>query len=304
MSTTTEIQNKSEELILSGDQAAASADGSVIDNANGNAGQEEGFDIVLKDDESTQEGKPNNNAVQAAKRIARKRQKEIEQQVKAIENGELPEHLRVKPELPAMPKLDDYLSDEALGKYDYDTHKANAAFQADLLQWQNKALDARSKAVADQGRKTQEYTQQGQQVASAIKAHYDAAEKLNLPDYQEKEDSALQVLPQGVYEAIAQNFPDKSAAIIYYLGSNPEKAKDLFSKNPVQTTIELTRLADRLTLKPRGSQRSSAPPADEPISGDVTAANVAALQKQMDDAASKGDVQKYRAIKAKLQGIK
>ncbi|WP_211838005.1 scaffolding protein [Proteus terrae] len=304
MSTTTEIQNKSEELILSGDQAAASADGSVIDNANGNAGQEEGFDIVLKDDESTQEGKPNNNAVQAAKRIARKRQKEIEQQVKAIENGELPEHLRVKPELPAMPKLDDYLSDEALGKYDYDTHKANAAFQADLLQWQNKALDARSKAVADQGRRTQEYTQQGQQVANAIKAHYDAAEKLNLPDYQEKEDSALQVLPQGVYEAIAQNFPDKSAAIIYYLGSNPEKAKDLFSKNPVQTTIELTRLADRLTLKPRGSQRSSAPPADEPISGDVAAANVAALQKQMDDAASKGDVQKYRAIKAKLQGIK
>lgn len=304
MSTTTEIQNKSEELILSGDQAAASADGSVIDNANGNAGQEEGFDIVLKDDESTQEGKPNNNAVQAAKRIARKRQKEIEQQVKAIENGELPEHLRVKPELPAMPKLDDYLSDEALGKYDYDTHKANAAFQADLLQWQNKALDARSKAVADQGRKTQEYTQQGQQVANAIKAHYDAAEKLNLPDYQEKEDSALQVLPQGVYEAIAQNFPDKSAAIIYYLGANPEKAQDLFSKNPVQVTIELTRLADRLTLKPRGTQRSSAPPADEPISGDVTAANVAALQKQMDDAASKGDVQKYRAIKAKLQGIK
>lgn len=304
MSTTTEIQNKSEELILSGDQAAASADGSVIDNANGNAGQEEGFDIVLKDDENTQEGKPNNNAVQAAKRIARKRQKEIEQQVKAIENGELPEHLRVNPELPAMPKLDDYLSDEALGKYDYDTHKANAAFQADLLQWQNKALDARSKAVADQGRRTQEYTQQGQQVANAIKAHYDAAEKLNLPDYQEKEDSALQVLPQGVYEAIAQNFPDKSAAIIYYLGANPEKAKDLFSKNPVQTTIELTRLADRLTLKPRGSQRSSAPPADEPISGDVTAANVAALQKQMDDAASKGDVQKYRAIKAKLQGIK
>lgn len=304
MSTTTEIQNKSEELILSGDQAAASADGSVIDNANGNAGQEEGFDIVLKDDENTQEGKPNNNAVQAAKRIARKRQKEIEQQVKAIENGELPEHLRVNPELPAMPKLDDYLSDEALGKYDYDTHKANAAFQADLLQWQNKALDARSKAVADQGRRTQEYTQQGQQVANAIKAHYDAAEKLNLSDYQEKEDSALQVLPQGVYEAIAQNFPDKSAAIIYYLGANPEKAKDLFSKNPVQTTIELTRLADRLTLRPRGTQRSSAPPADEPISGDVTAANVAALQKQMDDAASKGNVQKYRAIKAKLQGIK
>ncbi|WP_068445989.1 scaffolding protein [Providencia heimbachae] len=304
MSTTTEIQNQSEELVLSGDQAAASADSLVIDNANGNAGQEEGFDVVLKDDEPTLEGKPSNNAVQAAKRIARKRQREIEQQVTAIENGELPEHLRVNPELPAMPNIDSYLSDESLEKYGYDTHRANAAFQADLLQWQNSALDARSKAVADQGRKTQEYTQQGQQIAKAITAHYDAAEKLNLPDYQEKEDSALQVMPQGVYEAIAQNFPDKSAAIIYYLGANPEKARELFSKNSVQATIEITRLADRLTLKPRGTQRSSAPPADEPLSGDVSAANVAALQKQMDDAANKRDVQKYRAIKAKLQGIK
>ncbi|MEY0695040.1 scaffolding protein [Providencia rettgeri] len=304
MSTTTEIQNTAEELILSGDQAAASADGLVIDNANGNAGQEEGFDIVLKDDEQTQEGKPTNNAVQAAKRIARKRQREIEQQVQAIESGQLPENLRVNPELPDMPKLDDFLSDEALEKYNYDTHKATAAFNAELQQWQMKALDARSKAVADQGRKTQEFTQQSQQIANAMKAHYDAAEKLNLPDYQEKEDSALQVLPQGVYEAVATNFPEKSAAIIYYLGSNPDKAQELFSKNPVQVTIELTRLADRLTLKPRGTQRSSAPPADEPISGDFSAANVSALQKQADAAASKGDVDTYRKIMAKLQGLK
>ncbi|CCK00862.1 Phage capsid and scaffold [Cronobacter sakazakii 701] len=47
---TTEIQ-ASEELNLSGNHAAASADGLVVDNANDNAGQEEGFEIVLKDDE-------------------------------------------------------------------------------------------------------------------------------------------------------------------------------------------------------------------------------------------------------------
>ena len=304
MSTTTDIQNTAEELTLPDNHAAASAEGQSVEHANPTAEQEEGFEIVLKDDEQPQEGKPNNNAIQAAKRVARTRQKEIERQMAAIEKGELPENLRVNPELPDMPKLDDFLSDEALEKYGYDTYRANAAFQAELLQWQNTALDARSKAVADQGRKTQEYTQQGQQIANAVKAHYDAAEKLNLPDYQEKEDAALQVLPQGVYEGIAQNFPEKSAAIIYYLGANPEKAQSLFSKNPVQVTIELTRLADRLTLKPRGTQRSSAPPADEPLNGDVSAANVAALQKQMDEAASKGDVQKYRIIKAKLQGLK
>ncbi|QBY42545.1 Bacteriophage, scaffolding protein [Arsenophonus nasoniae] len=205
---------------------------------------------------------------------------------------------------PDQPKIDDYLSDNALEKYDYDTYKAQAAYQAALQDWQMKSLDARSKAVADQGRRTQEYTQQSQEIAKAMRAHYDAADKLNLADFQEKEDAALQILPQGVDAAIAQNFPEKSAAIIYYLGSNPDKAREIFSKNPVQVTIELTRLADRLTLKPRGKQISNAPMTDEPLSGDVTAANISSLQKQMDEASSQGDVDTYRKIKAKLQGIR
>ena len=50
MDQTTDIQ-ASEELTLPGNHAAASADGLVVDNANDNAGQEEGFEIVLKDDE-------------------------------------------------------------------------------------------------------------------------------------------------------------------------------------------------------------------------------------------------------------
>lgn len=304
MSITTEIQNQTEELTLSGDQAAAPADGLVIDNANGNTGQEEGFDIVLKDDESNTEVKPNDNAKQAARRVARKRQREIEQQMQAVESGELPEHLRVTPELPEMPMPDDYLSDAALEKYGFDTYKANAAYQADLQKWQMSAMDARSNAVAEQGRRTQAYTQQSKQIADAMRVHYDSADKLNLSDYQDKEDAALQVMPKGVDTAIATYFPEKSAAIIYYLGSNPEKARELFSKDPTQATIELARLADKLTLTPRGKQRSEAPPADEPLSGDVSAANVAGLQKQMDKAASDGNVALYRQIKAKLQGIK
>lgn len=304
MSITTEIQNQTEELTLSGNQAAASADGLVIDNASDNTGQEEGFDIVLKDDESNTEAKPNDNAKQAARRVARKRQREIEQQMQAVESGELPEHLRVTPELPEIPVPDDYLSDAALEKYGFDTYKANAAYQADLQKWQMSAMDARSNAVAEQGRRTQAYTQQSKQIADAMRVHYDSADKLNLSDYQDKEDAALLVMPKGVDTAIATYFPEKSAAIIYYLGSNPEKARELFSKDPTQATIELARLADKLTLTPRGKQRSEAPPADEPLSGDISAANVAGLQKQMDKAASDGNVTLYRQIKAKLQGIK
>lgn len=60
MEPTTEIQ-ATEDLTLSGDYAAASADSLVVDNANDNAGQEEGFEIVLKDDETAPKQDPAKN---------------------------------------------------------------------------------------------------------------------------------------------------------------------------------------------------------------------------------------------------
>lgn len=304
MSTTTEIQNQTEELTLSGDQAAASEDGSVVDNANDNAGQEEGFDIVLKDDEGKPKQDPATNAEFARRRIERKRQRELEQQMEAVKRGELPEHLRVNPELPKQPDPNDYLSEDALAKYDYDQSRALAAFQQASSDWQMKAMDARSNAVAEQGRKTQEYTQQSAQYVEAARKHYDAAEKLNIPDYQDKEDAFMQLVPPQVGADIMRLFPEKSAAVMYYLGSNPEKARQLLAMDGQSALIELTRLSERLTLTPRGKQRSEAPPADEPLSGDVSAANAAGLRKQMEKAASDGNVTLYRQIKAKLQGIK
>lgn len=304
MSTTTEIQNQTEELTLSGDQAAASADGSVVDNANDNAGQEEGFDIVLKDDEGKPKQDPATNAEFARRRIERKRQRELEQQMEAVKRGELPEHLRVNPELPKQPDLNDFFSDESLAKYDFDQNRALAAFQQANSDWQMKAMDARSNAVAEQGRKTQEYTQQSAQYVEAARKHYDAAEKLNIPDYQDKEDAFMQLVPPQVGSDIMRLFPEESAAVMYYLGSNPEKTRQLLAMDGQSALIELTRLSERLTLTPRGKQRSDAPPADEPLSGDVSAANAAGLRKQMEKAASDGNVTLYRQIKAKLQGIK
>ena len=67
MDQTTDIQ-ASEELTLPGNHAAASADGLVVDNANDNAGQEEGFEIVLKDDEKPKQD-PATNAEFARRRI-------------------------------------------------------------------------------------------------------------------------------------------------------------------------------------------------------------------------------------------
>ena len=301
---TTEIQ-ETEGLNTSGNQAAASADGSVVDNANDNAGHDEGFEIVLKDDEVKPKQDPATNAHFAAKRLERKRQRELEQKMEQVKRGELPENLRVNPDLPPQPNVNDYLGDDALyGKYNGDTAMAMAALQQANNEWSLKAQDARSNAVAEQGRKTQEYTQQSAQYVEAARKHYDAAEKLNIPDYQDKEDAFMQIVPAPVATDIMRLFPEKSAAIMYHLGANPEKARQLLAMDGQLALIELARLSDRLTLKPRGTQVSKAPPADEPITGEVVAANVAALKKKMEEASSKGDVETYRKIKKQLQGIR
>lgn len=303
MSDTTEIQN-AEEQRLPGDHAAASADSQVEGNTTQTDEQEEGFDIVLKDDEHKPKQDHDTNAKFAARRIARKRQRELEQQVEAVSRGELPENLRVNPDLPKQPDVNEYLSDEALSKYDYDTSRALAAFNAANTDWLVKAQDARSNAVAEQGRKTQDYTHQSTQHVEAARQHYDAAEKLGLADYDEKEEAFRALVPAGVDVAMMQLFPEKSAAMMYHLGSNPEKVRQLMSMSEQQALIELTRLSDRLTLKPRGKTVSAAPPVDEPVQGSVAAANITALQKQMEKAAAKGDTETYRKLKAQIQGIK
>lgn len=302
MEQTTEIQ-VTEDQLLPVDNAAASAVDTSL-NANSEVGQDDGFEIVLKDDENKPKQDPETNAKYAQRRLERKRQRELEQQAEAVKRGELPENLRVNPELPSQPNANDFFSDEAMEKYGWDSGRAQAAFQQANNEWLIKAQDARSNAVAEQGRKTQEYTQQSAQHVEAARKHYDAAEKLNIPDYQEKEDAFMQVVPAPVATDIMRLFPEKSAALMYHLGANPEKARQLLSMDGQQALIELTRLSERLTLKPRGKQVSEAPNPDEPVQGQAVAANVAALQKKMEAAANKGDTALYRQLKNQLRGIK
>lgn len=301
MTVTTEIQT-TEGQDLPVDNTAAP----VIDtapHASDDTGQE-GFDIVLKDDEVTQKQDPATNAQFAAKRLERKRQRELEQQMEAVKRGELPETLRVNPELPPQPNAASYFTEEALAKYGYDQSQALAAFQQANSEWQLKAMDARSNAVAEQGRKTQEYTQQSTQVVEVARKHYDAAEKLNIPDYQEKEEAFMSIVPPQVGTDIMRLFPEKSAAIMYHLGANPEKTRQLLAMDGQSALIELARLSERLTIKPRGKPVSAAPAVDTPIQAATTAANIDSLRKQMEAASSKGDVETYRKIKKQLQGIR
>nr|WP_234276181.1 scaffolding protein [Klebsiella aerogenes] len=297
MQDTTEIQ-ATEGQNLPVDNAAASAV-DPASNANDATGQEEGFEIVLNDDEAKPDPAEANRKGYEM-RLERKRQRELEQQAAAVQRGELPENLRVSPELPSQPNANDFFSDEALAKYDYDQTRALAAFQQANNEWLVKAQDARSNAVAEQGRKTQEYTKQSAQYVDAARKHYDAAERLNIPDYQEKEDAFAQLVPAQIVSDLMVLFPEKSAAMMYHLGANPEKTRQILQMNQQQALIELTRLSERLTLKPRSKPVSEAPNPDEPIQGQAVAAQMSAIEKQMKAAADKGDVETYRKLRAQL----
>lgn len=300
---TTETQGSEGQPLHVDNAAATAVDTSA--HASGEGAQETGFDIVLNDDEGKSKQDPATNAQFAQRRLERKRQRELEQQAEAVKRGELPENLRVTPTLPDQPNVNDFFGDDALySKYNGDTAMASAAFQQATNEWNIKAQDARSNAVAEQGRKTQQYTQQSTQYVEAARKHYDAAEKLNIPDYQDKEDAFMQLVPPQDVAAIMRLFPEKSAALMYHLGANPEKTRQILAMDGQLALIELARLSDRLTLKPRGTQVSAAPPANQSIAGDVAAANTDAIRKQMDAASSKGDVATYRALKAKLKGHK
>lgn len=285
-------------------QTAAAVEIPGQGDAAGSQEEEQGFDVVLSSAEISQQQDSATNRKFAAQRLARKRQREIEQQVEAVARGELPEDFRVKPDLPPAPDIQAYLSDDALAKYDYDTNKALAAFNVATSEWQVKAIDAKSDAVAKQGKKVQDYTSRSQSLAVAAKAHYDNAEKLGLPDYEEKENAAIAALPKGWDAEIMELFPEKSAAILYHLGANPNKISHLLSLQGARQTIYLADLARDLTLKPRGKTVSQAPSPDSSISGSVAAANKASIIKAMDAAAKAGDTVKYRQLKLSLKGLR
>ncbi|MBF1995632.1 scaffolding protein [Serratia symbiotica] len=303
MKTTTDIQDTTEEQPLSDTQQVTPVEAPHGEETHASASQGTGFDIVLKDDETKPKQDPATNAHFAAKRLERKRQRELEQQIEAVKRGELPDTLRVAPDLPEQPDINQYLSDDGLARYDYDQGKAIAAFNAANTEWLMKAQDARSNAVAAQGKKTQEFTQQSAVYVEAARKHYDAAEQLNLPDYQAKEDAFRAMLAPGIDAEIMALFPEKSAAIFYHLGANPEKAQHILSLPQTQAIIALTRLSDRLTLKPRGKQISGAPAVDEPVQGQTAAGHREALRKQMAVAADKRDIATYRMLKQKCKEL-
>lgn len=271
-------------------------------SGGGNAG----FDILLSDNETRHQEDPEaqreRNRQNAEKRLQRKQEKQMRERREAIERGELPENLRVKPELPAMPDINDFMGDDVLwDKFGGDENRARQAYSAAIVKWNEDSFNARSTAQATQAQRIQDLRNQSAQAGELVKKFYDDAEKLGLPDFEDKEDAFRASMPEGVDIDIMRLFPEKAAAMIYYLGSNPKEIERIKAAGPQIALVELTRLESRLTVKPRNSQRSSAPDPDSGLQGGPVAGGIERLKTEMDKAARSGDTKRFLELERQVK---
>ena len=139
----------------------------------------------------------------------------------------------------------------------------------------------------------------------ALHAHYERATKLNVPDFDDAEDAAVEILGQDAAREIITSL-DKSELVLYHLGKNTAKAQEiarLLKTNPVKATVSLGRLEAELKIRPK---LSNAPEPETKISGgsdsvqDSIADKLDSLLDQVVD--GKMSMDQYRDAKKALEG--
>lgn len=278
------------------------APGAVDHGADHENTEQEEYEISIAEGEGENDHAKEQNRKNAERRLERRRQRELEERRAAVERGELPDELKAEYTPPAAPSFNDFFSDEALEKYDWDQNRANAAFQQAMIEWSAKTQEGKHNHSQEQAKRVESYRRQSQDAHDKLVKFYDSAEKLNLPDYAEKEDAFRKGGFDGWELQFQQYFPEKAAAMVYHLGANPSLMReliDLQKQDPLAVTLRLGRLADKLTVKQK--RRSDAPEPDNGLSGGSPGGNaIDTLQRQMQKALNAGDVDKYREIKHKL----
>jgi hypothetical protein len=179
-----------------------------------------------------------------------------------------------------------------LADHDYDEEK----FEASLASWfeRKRKADEASTQVA----KAQEAQQKAWQ--SRLDAYSVAKTKLKAADFEDAEHNVRETFDVTQQGVVLQG-SDNAALVFYYLGKNPDKAKELASiKDPVKFSFAVARLESQLKV----TGRKTAPPAPEKTirTGGSPTANDSTLERLRAEAEKTGDYTKvfqYKRAKAK-----
>lgn len=206
------------------------------------------------------------------KREDTKRIRELEEKLAATQKAD-------KPVLGKKPALAD-------ADIDFDPVK----FEAALEDWHEK------KRTLDRQEEQERAQQQQQQQAWQQKlARYgDEKIKLKVPDYQEAEEAAYTTL-STIQQGIIVQGADNPALVVYALGKNPAKLKELADiTDPVNFAVAIGKLETQLKVTKR-----TAPAPEKVIKG--AAPNTSAVNNQLDklreEAEKTGDFSKVMEYK-------
>lgn len=176
---------------------------------------------------------------------------------------------------------------------EYDTD----AFEQKLEQWHEQ-----KRVVAEQERKKQEDGAKAQQAWQSTLDNYGKAKaSLKVGDYEEAEFSAQEILSvtqQGVILSGAEN----PAIVVYALGKNPKKAKELASiTDPVKFAFAVAKLETQMKVAPR----KTAPLPESTVKGSArTSGSDETLDRLREKAAKTGDMSPVIAYRQQMKAKK
>ena len=187
--------------------------------------------------------------------------------------------------LGAKPKLEDH---------DYDTEK----FEAALADWYER------KRVADQQVEQQRQAEKAQHDAwqARLESYGKARAELKVRDFEDAEATAQEVLDVTQQGIVVQG-ADNPALVIYALGKNPKKAKEISSiKDPVKFAFAVAKLEKELKV----TNRKAAPPPERTIQGTgrVSGAVDSTLERLRAEAEKTGNYTKVIQYKQQKRAAK
>ena len=172
---------------------------------------------------------------------------------------------------------------------DYDSDK----FESELADWFER------KRLADEAEVKQRAKQQAEQESwqKKLEGYNQSKSGLKVSDFTDAEETVLgtlSVTQQGIILQGAQN----PAVMVYALGKNPNKAKELAAiADPVQFAFAVAKLETQLSVT-----KKQAPPPEKRINGNGSLGTSSAqLDRLRDEAARTGDFTKVLAFKRQLK---
>ena len=176
----------------------------------------------------------------------------------------------------------------SLEEHDYDADK----FEAALADWFER------KRKADEAQAAQEAEVMNQQKAwqAKLDGYGKAKAELRVKDFEDAE-AVAQELFNITQQGVVLQGADNPALVIYALGKNPKKAKELSDiKDPVKFAFAVAKLEKELKV----TNRRAAPPPERIVSGTgrVSGAVDSTLERLREEAARTGNMTKVVQYKA------